>query len=122
MTNQEAFNTVCEHLMEQRCKAKTGTFCVYKNEKGLKCAVGSLIPDEEYKPAMDGKFDLSGAMLYHLLDPKHEFFVPALEKVSEQLLIHLRNVHDNQDVKDWADSLIDVGIKFDLSIPKCVFN
>lgn len=61
MDRQKVFSIVKEHLLKQnkRCNSDShgvNGYCKYrafnKNET-LKCAVGSLIPDNEYVPAMD---------------------------------------------------------------------
>ena len=49
-TEQEVFNTVGNHLLTQREQAISASgSCVYLSCNGLKCAVGCLIPLEDYK-------------------------------------------------------------------------
>jgi len=50
MNNQEFFNTVVTKLIEQgRPSINTyGSGCAYRGAEGTKCAIGILIPDEEY--------------------------------------------------------------------------
>ena len=60
MNNQEIFNTVWEKLTKQGKRAyNMATFtCMYKiveGEQVLRCAVGHLIPDEEYRKEFEGK-------------------------------------------------------------------
>jgi hypothetical protein len=58
-TLQEVFDIVSVHLLTQvkRCMAiypdRIFPVCSYRNEYGMKCAAGALIPDEEYKPEME---------------------------------------------------------------------
>lgn len=58
-TLQEVFNIVSLHLLTQikRCLAiypdRMYPVCSYRNEDGMKCAAGALIPDDEYRPEME---------------------------------------------------------------------
>lgn len=58
-TRQDVFNFVYKKLMEQgqgsvNLEADDGAgMCYYRGLEDCKCAVGWLIPDEEYKPEMD---------------------------------------------------------------------
>lgn len=47
---QEVFTTVSKHLLAQgvACRNEDDD-CMYRNEEGLKCAVGCLISDEAYR-------------------------------------------------------------------------
>lgn len=53
-TTEEVFEYIRNHLLTQnRISADIDGACVYKNEQGLKCAAGCLIPDEKYHPPQD---------------------------------------------------------------------
>ena len=55
-TEQEVFDFVSAHLFKQGKPAKddeTG-LCEYRNSEGLCCAVGILIPQDDYKEDMEG--------------------------------------------------------------------
>jgi len=52
MTSQEIFDTVIAHLLQQGKQSKSSV-CLYRSDDGSKCAVGALIPDSEYDPAME---------------------------------------------------------------------
>ena len=53
MRKQQVFNTVAKHLLTQKKKSiKDGT-CRYRY-RNLSCAVGCLIPKEEYSPKLEG--------------------------------------------------------------------
>lgn len=56
MTRQEIFNTVATALLAQG-KASYARYggCLYRGPDGTKCAVGHLIPDEKYRPSLEGK-------------------------------------------------------------------
>lgn len=56
MTRQEMLNKMVAGMESQNWERSTtadGTKCVYRGENGRKCAVGHLIPDSKYAPAMD---------------------------------------------------------------------
>ena len=54
--NYETFLKVKTHLLTQNKKSHdVGEGCVYRNSEGLKCAVGCLIPDEDYAANMEFK-------------------------------------------------------------------
>ena len=46
-TEQEVFNQVKDHLLNQNEKSLRGTACAYRSETGLMCAAGCLMSDEE---------------------------------------------------------------------------
>ena len=61
MTPQEVFDTVVAALVKQGRKslAENGDpsiskDCRYRGDDGLKCAIGHLIPDDEYAEWMEG--------------------------------------------------------------------
>lgn len=60
MTKQETFNLVVSALLAQGRPSvgvePIGGFnrCRYRGDDGCKCAVGHLIPDDKYDPAMEG--------------------------------------------------------------------
>ena len=52
---QKVFDIVAKHLLTQNAQSKSKTgYCKYRNENGLKCAIGVLIPDEVYSPKYEG--------------------------------------------------------------------
>ena len=56
MTDQEAFDKMVRHLQSQNWKQATeGEFgpCVYRGDNGRMCAIGCLIPDNEYTEALE---------------------------------------------------------------------
>lgn len=57
MDKQEIFNKAIRALHAQPQKSYdefTGT-CFYRGPEGIKCAIGHLIPDEEYNPKFEGE-------------------------------------------------------------------
>jgi hypothetical protein len=57
ITNQEIFNTVVTHFasMKHRSMLEDGETCAYRAPDGNKCAIGVLIPDDVYRPDIEGQ-------------------------------------------------------------------
>lgn len=111
MTNQTAFNKVARHLLTQNARCvNSSNACVYRGPKGLKCAIGALIPDDQYKR----RFDTRQFNTDDLVDVG----VPALQGLDPSLLRELQVVHDVHAVEFWPWYLIDVANKFNLRVPK----
>jgi len=118
MTRQEIFDFVSEHLLEQGVEAvrkhSSGRDeCVFRTEKGLKCAIGCLIPESEYRPGFEGRNFLEVARAL----PKHS----ALRRASVDhptLLGGLMFVHDECVPSEWKVRLASLAAEHDLEF-KC---
>lgn len=53
-TLQQTFDTAVEHLAAQKRRSRNDYSCKYRSEDGLKCAIGTLIPDSLYDPILEG--------------------------------------------------------------------
>jgi hypothetical protein len=92
-TKQELFNKVVGHLAQQKRRSAThrlgvADMCCYRAMIGdatLKCAVGCLIPDEHYKPEMEG------SSVYSLLE--YGIFFP--DQGIKNFLLELQGAHDS---------------------------
>ena len=102
MTNQEVFDKVVAHARQQGCKAvnEDGRVCMYRDGLGNKCFAGIFIPDEDYKPEMEGNTIRRLVMDYNLFSG-----------VDTNLLYDLQGLHDNchpgvweTKFKDFADT------------------
>lgn len=58
MTSQEAFDIVLKNLREQGVASYRNGSCRFRGCDGGKCAVGWLIPDDEYSPEMDAYWEV----------------------------------------------------------------
>lgn len=103
MTDQEIFDTVVSHLLQQGKPASDGDYCVYRTTDGLKCAIGVLIPDDEYIPTMEG-CPLSD----DIPDSEINKWVASNYPNQFELLVALQTLHDkgpnvrgNSNPKDW---------------------
>jgi hypothetical protein len=92
LDDQSAFEQAMRHLFEQGkpCRGEDG-YCAYRGPYNTKCAVGALIPDDQYSPLFEGEDmdHLKGA-------------VPNLHKVSKHLLLRLQALHDTN--LNWGKS------------------
>lgn len=104
MNNQQAFDKMVTHLFTQKEKALSpGGGCRYLAFDGLKCAVGCLIPEEEYSTSIEGKRVLRIAEI-----------IPALKGLSIDMLSNVQAIHDNRPTHVWFNSLRDVCCRFKL--------
>ena len=106
MDNQEAFNFIGAHLLTQRAQSRDPSGCRYRGPNGTKCAVGALIPDDQYDPTFEGS--PVGAI---------QDDTPALEGLDFQLLSQLQNIHDLlPNPQQWGAELRTVAKAHNLSI------
>ena len=95
MTVQEAFTKIKTHLLIQNARAQTkyGTCRLYTPD-GLKCAVGCLIPLEEY----DVDYENQHVSTYYKK-------VSTLKSLPLEFLVEMQSLHDNVPPAEWKDAL-----------------
>lgn len=99
---QAIFETVARHLFAQGKRAvgeytyidqfgdkRTTTGCMYRGSDNTRCAVGVLIPDEAYRPEMEGRG------VVEVLEMCHDQAWAAALYEHRYLLRALQQVHDN---------------------------
>lgn len=112
MTNQEIFDIVARHLLKQGAKSEDTETCLYRGPNGLKCAVGVLIPDAYYLPAMEGR----GVDTF--MDRFHEAGkASGITHESLPLLRKLQACHDEVSVPYWPVHLSEIADLFGLTMP-----
>lgn len=90
-TRQEVFETVINHLLTQgKQSALDNGLCLYRSPEGLKCSVGCLITDEEYKQEMEISGGLRGLLDENILSIETK----TLLTDHYSMLIKLQNLHD----------------------------
>lgn len=96
LTHQQAFDKAAEHLMVQSARSMnvSGEICLYRGPRGLKCAVGALIEDSEYRPWFECN-----------ITPYFEDRIPRFGNIHD-FLRQLQLIHDSADVDSWHDELI----------------
>jgi len=111
MTNQEVFDAVARHLLTQgevsrvehggNCEYR----CLYRGPRGLKCAIGVLIPDERYEPRLEGLSSTSREILDACgLGVEHAILVDQLQRM-----------HDVGNPVSWAGDLREIANWFKLN-------
>jgi hypothetical protein len=108
LTNQQIFNKVAKHLLEQNEKSYNGLDCVYRSPDGLMCAAGCLIPPHVLVPEGQAFSDLATAI--------HE--ESRIAHTSLALVQTLQGVHDGCNPERWPSRLREVADDFGL---KCNF-
>lgn len=108
MTNQEAFDAMVRHLRKQGRKSqKPGSYsCLYYGADGLMCAVGCLIPEDQYSRTLE----------YHSA-VKIQDKVPAITNLSPDLLDAMQMLHDNCPIENWEAEFLLVAYRFCLTLP-----
>ncbi len=90
MTSQEIFDTSVTALLKQgRRSVKPSGYCMFRGPNGTKCAVGHLIPDDDYDPRMDqtlGEDGLGNSYTLELVAQKLE--------TGQSFLFGLQRCHD----------------------------
>ena len=100
MTDQEAFDKMVRHLYSQNWeRSEEGEYksCAYRGHNGMMCAVGCLIPDDEYIKAIEYKDYKTAKEL-----------CPSLANISDNVLKEMQFFHDgcmvycidNGEIKD----------------------
>lgn len=113
MTSKEIYNKVSAHLLVQNKKSylpkdvveKRGftvidTDCAYRGEDGLRCAIGCLIPDNEYSIEMEGS--IPAALKFNNPDLQKTF------RDNYSLLFQLQSVHDFYEPSEWKKKLKEI--------------
>lgn len=103
MTKKEIFEKVRDHLLKQNALSKDefDGRCLYRSENGLKCAIGCLISDEDYRDSFEGK-NIRGI---------HEIIINKIlpsDLDGENGIVFLQklqNIHDLAPIGAWEKNL-----------------
>jgi len=109
MEPQEIYNQVKKHLLKQNEKSTNDGYCVYRSEKGLKCAIGGILPDDLYHESMDKMMDSIIGIMSNFPRVKEYF-----GRGNENLLRELQIIHDDYEPNAWHVKLIYVAKMFNL--------
>lgn len=98
MSRQEIFDIVSSNLLMQGDKSlRESGGCAYRGKDGKKCAVGWLIPDEEYTPRMEYT-SFSDEKIRPVLEKR---IGRKLTHLDERLLMQLVECHDQGTPRFW---------------------
>ena len=91
MNNQTFFTTVVTALIEQGRPAASKDGCLYRGTDGTKCAIGIIIPDEEYNA-----YPIEGSPVGTLIANANMWptLVTLTEKVDVNLMAAMQAAHD----------------------------
>jgi hypothetical protein len=131
--NEKLFKISADHLIRQSCKAlsywgdssndwgdssnelKPAT-CVFRNEHGLKCAVGALIGDVHYSKNLEG-WDVENFLVRNAIESTHNI---VLDETIVSMLWSLQEIHDHSAPIEWSRKLTDLAdeLGFDWTPPE----
>ena len=113
MTPQEIFDKVARHMLTQKCKAMVEGNCMYRTPEGLRCAAGCLIPDDKYRPDMEGV--LWGSSRINPLNGNRDSTeIIASEIGHRELVGQLQMIHDEVTVEDWRSAIDGIAAAYEL--------
>lgn len=119
-TKQETFDKVALHLLTQNGRAEDGDGqCMYwERESGRQCAVGCLIPKNEYKKEFEGRVLFEFDATHRIpTEPKVPSIVGQFMKdkgYDLSLLYDMQNIHDTDTVAHWKRKLLELGSRNNL--------
>lgn len=106
--------------MAQNEHSKVGALCFYRSPKGLKCAIGCLVPDELYDAIME-HFPVNNPKVLEVLWQARvltdQEFINSIMGVYSQklsLMQDLQEIHDNYYPSDWAKRLNNLTEEYNL--------
>ena len=112
MSRQDLFERVVTFLLAQgeASRDRRAGLFRYRGPRGMKCALGCLIPDELYDSMIEGMA---------AREVLAAGYVPSAEPGREtlDLLLDLQDVHDNACVNDWPKCFERVAREYGLRYP-----
>ena len=100
MKPQTIFNKVARHLLKQMQQSKGSVYCMYRGPKGLRCAVGAVIPNRLYRSHME-----NAGSIDHLFDQNTKL-AELLGGENISLLRRLQLIHDSHVPSVWRGELV----------------
>lgn len=117
MNSQEIFDVVAAHLLKQNAHSTTGRGDrAYRGEGGRQCAVGCLIPDDLYRPNLEGvsAMGLPDDVINYILGRRTDKDYNIAEARAVGLLRELQIVHDSSWPDVWRPVLRGVAHRYNL--------
>lgn len=114
---QKIFNKVVRHLLKQNKKSLKydNITCAYRGKDGVQCAIGCLIPDEDYTKAMDIHPDIILNYPNKISSfLKEKGYMKSFE--DQEFLIGLQGIHDSYDIYYWRTQLVSFGKEHNLDL------
>ncbi|BAO85169.1 hypothetical protein [Caballeronia cordobensis] len=112
LSPKDIYERVSEHLLTQRAVSEDDNgSCRLRSPEGRKCAIGSLVRDDVYRPELEGvgisyyRHAQDGTLLRALYASQVNAYDPNII----DLLIELEEVHDYADIDEWPELLAALG-------------
>lgn len=103
MTQQEIYTKVRTHLLTQMARSIDGRGdCRYRGPRGLMCAVGPFIPDDEYDIKMETR-TVTSSSVASVIKRAHN-----IDERGIEILARLQRIHDLYEPPMWCEYLNDV--------------
>ena len=103
MDRQKTYDTIKAHAIKQGKKSTNGNICLYRDQDGLKCFIGAIIPDELYNPDMEGN-DIYRLATWKQYDNIREYLnITAGDDIN--FLMNVQSIHDTFPVEAWVKML-----------------
>ncbi len=108
MKKKQVFKTVATHLLKQNAAStdESGNQCMYKNGRGMFCAVGVLIDYEYYSWDLESNPTDSAEVIKAL----EKSLGSKITRKDTDLLNCLQNIHDYASVDSWYEELEDLAV------------
>lgn len=115
MSLQEIFDKVATHLLTQKKRAVVGRDerCAYRGKDGCMCAVGVLIPDDQYSTDMEGRSVFS-ELVVNALFSKYDSNKDE-HRLKINLLSYFQEIHDRAQPSEWLEKIKELGDTHGLS-------
>lgn len=115
MNKQELFTRVVTHLRLQGKQSMTPdhVICAYRGADGTSCAVGCLIPDDQYSDAIEGNNIIS--LAYR--DDCPQILKDLMGEGHKDLLHELQAIHDDFRPTDWEQEFSFLAKQYELTMP-----
>lgn len=114
-TPQQIFDVVVTHLAQQKKRSMFNGVCKYRFEEGdhtLKCAIGCLIPDNEYDASIEFNGYDQGMNVSRLM---RDGYINVSDLNTRNLLLSLQTAHDTcENVEDLRYDLYNIARNYDL--------
>lgn len=111
-TEQEVFDHIVGHMLNQDRKCKFHDVCSYRNSEGLSCAAGCLFTEEEYKSIKPESCAWDTLVSQGKVPKEHGV-----------LILNLQKLHDSVPEEEWYESTkrisVSLGLKFKFYKQEC---
>lgn len=115
MKRQDIFDKVYKHLLNQGTKSiDDDGKCLYRDEDGMRCAIGCLIDDKNYNINIENK-NIYSTLVKNAIKKSNKGIRLNIKTVS--MLGMLQDIHDEDNPENWAGLLRSLAKTCRLKIP-----